>query len=86
MPIGMILHAFFAIFTYTSSEIYPYSVDSNAKVTVNENNSVSVFDAIVSRFGLIFLAIGVITIALILLREVLQKILKRVCGGHSCNR
>ena len=78
MPIPIILHMFFAIFTYTSGEIYPYATSDDGSSLFK---SVSLLDAMFSKFGIVFLSFCIIMLCLMFLREIIYHALKRLFGG-----
>ena len=84
MPLAVSLHFFFAIFVYTSKEIYPLATQDEDDVM--SDFSVGIMDAIFSKFGIIFLIGALLMIAAVILESIIRSLICYLCKGYTSSK
>lgn len=72
LPLGAAIHMFFAIYVFTSRDIYPLAVKGEDYIF--KDYTVGTFEAMVSKYGLIFLILTLVIIVSVILHVVLRRV------------
>jgi hypothetical protein len=84
LPIGAAIHMFFAIYVYTSREIYPLAVKEEDYIF--RDYMVDTFEAMMSKYELIFLILSLSIIGCVILHIFIRRALFYFCKGFTASK
>lgn len=84
MPIAAAVHMFFAIYVYTARDIYPLAVKGEDYIF--RDYTVGMFEAMVSKYGLIFLILFFVIVAYVILHVILRRVIFYLCKGFTASK
>ena len=74
MPLALSCHMFIAIFVYTSTQIYPLSIDESNDTLYDKG----IIKRMCSKFGIIFFVGGICVFCFTIFRSVVERIIEMV--------
>ncbi|MDR3547941.1 MAG: hypothetical protein P4M11_06720 [Candidatus Pacebacteria bacterium] len=81
LPLALCYHMLYALFAYTSPQIYPLSVynDVDDGITIYEGKSLSLLDRITCRLGLPFLVGALLVLSMVIFRKLIKRAILKMC-------